>query len=176
MFRPIDRAARFPSGPGMGFAVRLAVYVIGGGVLLAWINPRRGFFEIILALGWIGVCAAADHLLTRDPARRPGAPSGATRRGIGSRKARGLAALGGSTGEQAGAGRRTQRLLHTTEDLAEAEDLAGQLRDRKLHPILVAQRGTGADEAIRYEVRLPESEWPRAHPIMTRFSTRSAES
>lgn len=160
----------------MGFAVRLAVYVIGGGVLLAWINPRRGFLEIAVTLGWIGVCAAADHLLTRDPARRKGASSAATRRGLLGRGARRLAAAGGSAGEPAGAERRTQRLLHTTEDLAEAEALTGQLRDRKLHPILVAHGGAGADQAVRYEVRLPESEWPRAHSIMTRFSARSAES
>jgi hypothetical protein len=164
--------------------LRIAVYVVGGGALLAWIQPRNGLLQAALILGLIGVFAGMDRLLTgmagggRTKANNP---SG-SRRGPGlsasraHRSGKGLFGPKPSAEARAANERRALRSLHTTSDLDEAEALLEQLRDRKLHPMLVTQRAAAEGDAIRYEVRLPESEWPRAHTVLTRFSTRRAES
>jgi hypothetical protein len=158
----------------MGYAIRMAVYVVGGGALLAWIEPSHGLIEIAAILALIGACAAADGLVAgtfgarkgNAPARRP---KSAARRGAGARSlARGAA-------EPREGERRTPRPLFVSSDLEEAQALVVQLRERGLHPLLVTGRGAREDQPVSFEVRLPEPERLRAQSIVSRFTARVAE-
>ena len=146
----------------MGYAMRMAVYVVGGGALLAWIQPRHGLVEIAAVLALIGACAAADAVLEGARGRR--------QRGAPARKARSSARRAAT---RSGEGRPPQPLF-VTADLKEAEALAAQLRDRALHPLLVTRRGVREDDPVYFEVRLPEPERLRGGPIVSRFSARAA--
>lgn len=147
----------------MGYAIRMAVYVLGGGALLAWIQPRHGVIEIAAVLALIGVSAAADGLVE--------GTLGVGRRSEPARKQNPAARRGA-----AGVGeRRSARPLFITSDLEEAQALVAQLRERGLHPLLVTRRGAREDDPVQFEVRLPEPEQLRAGPIVSRFSARAAE-
>jgi len=158
----------------MGYAIRMVVYVLGGGALLAWLQPSRGLIEIAAVLALIGVCAAADGVITGALGARSGnsrarKPKFAARRGAG-----GIARARGVAGHKESE-RRTLRPLFVTTDLEVAQALVVQLRERTLHPLLVTQRGAREADPVCFEVRLPEPERIRAHPIVSRFSARVAE-
>ena len=160
----------------MTYFLRMLVYVLGGGALLAWLQPSHGLVEGLAIVALIGVCAAVDSLVA-------GAALRQTKHAVRGRKAapgqRRTAPSGPSSGwgqARNPAEKRTLRLLFTTSSLEEAEALIAELRERKLHPMLATQRGGANEAAIGYEVRLPEVEWQRGHPVMARFPPRMAKS
>jgi hypothetical protein len=152
----------------MAFATRCALYLVGGGVLFAWASPPRGWLEAVAVLAWIAVCAAADTLLAGAADARQRAPAAPHKR---SRTRRWGAGSGGQEGRDSSK-RPGLHVLFTGHNVAEAEALSAQLRERGLRPMLVTQRsGTGGEDII-VEVRLPQEEWRRAQPVMSKFSSR----
>lgn len=152
----------------MAFAIRCVLYLGGGGVLLAWIRPPRGVFEVVAVLAWIGVCTAVDSLLggameggrlASGPQRKP-------------RRARGWGAGGAGREGRESAKRQGLPVVFTSHDVAEAEALSAQLRDRGLRPMLVTQRSGSTGEDVTFEVRVSKDEWRRALPVIARFSSR----
>jgi hypothetical protein len=156
----------------MAFAIRFLVYVAGGGALLAWLQPSRGLLEIVAVCAWIGVCVALDALFTNVSAgnKRPAQVGGRARR---SRRA---AEAKSHQDDRDTTKRRGLRTLFTSANLAEAEHLAALLRERGLHPMAISQTATEAGGGVTVEIRLPESEFRRALPIVNRFSAQRAKS
>ena len=156
----------------MAFVIRFLVYVVGGGILFAWIHPPHGLWEVVGALAWIGVCTVVDEFVLKGFSKAGRTASSPAKRastgGAGSRR-KGEASRDGGK-------RRGLNVLFTSVAAEEAERLAGELRDGGLHPIVVSRRSPGADDLYEYEVRVTEAEWRRAVPILTRFSVMRAES
>jgi hypothetical protein len=147
----------------MAFALRLAFYVAGGGLLLAWINPPPGLLEYALLLATIVAAAYLDEGLTQSPRSR-GQPSGVVRMGgFRSRRNR-------RPGPARGKGDRPPlRPLYSTSRQTEVEGLLAVLRAKGLNPIMVTQKRAGGEAALSYEVRLPENELKWGQPILLQF-------
>jgi len=167
----------------MAYATRCLLYLVGGGALLTWMNPPRGLLAAVAVLAWIGVCAGVDALLT-GASERKRAAQGARRKprrsrrwgtggaGAGGASTGGASAVGATAGGRGSAKRGGLHVLFTSHNVAEAEALSAQLRERGLRPMLVTQRGAGTGADVTVEVRLSKDEWRRARPVVSRFSSR----
>ena len=150
----------------MAFAARLLFYILGGGALLAWLHPSHGIWRIAAPLVWIGACAAMDMVLPLPETWQYGGKqlSGKGPAPLGGRKSKGPASPEVK-------GRRSSRVLFSTGDVAEAENLSGQLRDRGFHPMVVTQRGD-PENAWSFEVRVQEPEFHKARALLNRISPK----
>ena len=152
----------------MAFATRCLLYLAGGGVLLAWVSPPRGWLEVVAVLAWIGVCTAVDTVLAGAADGERKSPQTPRQRSRADRWGAGRAAQDGRDPAK----RQGLQVLFTSHNVAEAEALSAQLRERGLRPMLVTQRSGSTGEDVIVEVRLPKDEWRRALPVVARFSSR----
>lgn len=155
----------------MAFVIRFVGYIVGGGVLLALINPPPGPVSWAAVILYIVACAYLDAIGLR-AARVP----------TGSRHGDGVVKMdayraGKHRAATQGNGkpeRRTPQPVFDTTLQAEAEGLLEALRGKGLHPIMVT-RHTGRDSAtMAFEVRLPEAEIPRAKSLMSQYIARKS--
>jgi len=152
----------------MTFAARCLIYVVGGGALLAAVRPPRGLWEVLAVLAWIGACTAADAFVTGPAKGNAAAPGTARQR----RRLQARAGWRPGAAFRDSTRRHGLDVLFTSGNVAEAEALSAQLRERGLRPMLVTQRGGQSGEDVTVEVRLPKHEWSRALPVVSRFSSR----
>jgi hypothetical protein len=155
----------------MAFAFRFVGYIVGGGILLALVNPPPGPVSWAAVLLYIVGCAYLDAVGIR-AARMPLR----LRHGEGVVK---MDAYRAGKHRAAGHGpgkpeRRTPRPVFDTTQQSEAEGLLALLRGKGLHPIMVTRRTAGDASAVAFEVRLPEAEIPRAKSLMSQYIARKS--
>lgn len=155
----------------MAFALRFLGYVVGGGALLAWLNPQPGPWRWVASLIYILAAAYLDFVLARlaKTSRKRGDDPGVARIAAYRSKRRKTAQQ-----EPARSERRRPRPLFDTPRQSDAEGLVALLRAKGLSPIMVTRRLGEGDVAIMYEVRLPEAEFPRARILMSQYIARKS--
>lgn len=155
----------------MAFALRFLGYIVGGGALLAWVNPYPGPWRWLATLLYILAAAYLDFALDR-AARTgrkrhedPGVAKIAAYRSSRRKK---------TQPDPSRSERRKPRPLFDTSKQGEAEGLVALLRAKGLSPIMVTRRLAEGDASIMYEVRLPEAEFARARILMSQYMARKS--
>ena len=138
--------------------LRIAAYLLAGGLLLAWADPPAGWVRFLAILGYIVAAAYFDALVVGAwmrvrPTGRGAGKEALTRRGVRSK---------------AGLGREQRRLrpVFQSPRLEQAELLVRRLRSEGLNPILVTHTETKENADRWYEVILTETEQKRAQATL----------
>jgi hypothetical protein len=150
----------------MSFGYRFAIYVLGGGTLLAWADPSDGLVRYALILLYIVAAAYVDALIAGKGRLAPAGRAAdlATARARKRRRTRGAPGR---------APRHPPRPMYSTTRQQEAEGLLALLRAKGLNPFMVTQKRAGADSPALYEVLLPESELGPGKHLTDQFTRGS---
>lgn len=151
----------------MKLPVRMLCYLVGGALLLAWVDPPPGLLTFALVASIIVGAALLDHYLTRPrtaaPAEGPNVVNLLGRRQHRARRA-----------QNSGRERRVLYKVFSSGYQSEVNTLLRMLRAKGMNPMMVLQHvGSGRGEPV-YEVRLPEGEVPHARPVIQIFLMHSA--
>jgi len=149
----------------MKFAYRMVLYLLGGGVLLAWARPAPGVMESAACVALVMLAALLDSRL----AGRTGGKAGTGT--VSMAQFRSRKAKGGAPG----AAQRERRVLQTVyqaRQRQDAEALMALLRERGLNPLMVSSTAAGQRNAALFEVRLSSAEALQARSLIREFQSR----
>ena len=148
--------------------LRIGIYLTGGGLALAALDPPEGLARLGAILVVTVAMAYLDRLLMGRESRRGGT--------VLSPVSPGQAASQGHRFERKRRSERpASRSVFTSQDPGEAEVLLGMLRSQGMHPMLVSRTPLAESSGdIRYDVCLPEKEMTRAKPVLDFFLMQSA--
>ncbi len=148
---------------------RIGLYLVGGGLLLTWLQPPDGVVGTLLIIAIIVVFAYVDAMLLRRAASSTGHPKVIS---MGAFRAR------QNSRSSTGAGTRERRVLRPVYNSAyhsDVDSLLRILRAEGLNPMMVTHNRSGARNGPLYMIMLPEKEIRRAKPIIDMYVVQSAK-
>lgn len=146
---------------------RITAYLLGGGLLLTWLNPPEGLVGYLIVGALIIAFAYLDALL----AGRSGRAGGDKVVSLKAFKARQKTRAEGGTG---GRERRVLRPVYSSTFRGDVESLLQVLRAEGMNPMMVTQNRGGAKNSPFYMVMLPEKDVARAKPLIDLYTMPSA--
>ena len=150
---------------------RIAIYLLGGALVLSWAAPPKGMMTGLMALLLIVAAALLEHfLITRQSAKAPEKQPNVI--SMASYQA------GRNKRHNAGTAVREKKLLHTvftSPFQKEVDALASMLRQEGMNPMMVSRKTEAALENTIYEIRVPEKEVDQAKPLILLHQIKSAD-
>ncbi len=149
--------------------LRIAIYLVGGGLLLSWVAPQGGLTRVVAILALIVLCAYLDAFFF-----------GRRKRDLSSDKVVSLGSFRAQRNRRpnqpdGGRERRVLQPVFNSSYLGEAESLTQILRAEGVRPLMVTQSPIGEKGSPHFKVMVPEAELGRAKPIVDLFLARSTK-
>ncbi len=148
---------------------RIALYLGGGGLLLAWLDPPEGLVQIAVILALIVIMAYLDVLLSKG-AENPDR----NQKVVSLRNFRSQQVKRGPLGES-GREKRMQHEVFRSIYQDEVEAILRMLRRDGFHPMMVTQNPVGEAGAPLYRIMLPEKDQKRARGLIERYHLQAAK-
>ena len=150
--------------------LHILLYLAGGGLLFALVDPPQGWGSIVLILGYILCAAYLDAWLSRvQRPRRPHAHGNVIP----------LASFRDHKFRRGGPfrlrSRTSSRSVFQSHSPERADELFQALLAEGLTPRIVQRHHPDAAESGLYELRLPEDQIEAAQPVVQRFRSMAAQ-
>lgn len=140
--------------------LRIAIYLLGGGLFLSWFAPEGGITGVVVILALIVLCAYFDAFFFGRH-KRPATSDKVV--SLGDYKAQRKRRPGQADG---GRERRALQPVFHSSHQSEAEELTQILRAGGVRPLMVTQSPGGEKGSPPFKVMVPEAELGRAKPIV----------